>query len=259
MLWKPVTSGEELFLLMHEQVHSLFSSESLAEELEFLIAPKDFVEYMKLAASIEVFMRCVRDARAILVQDEAIDSANLVRMIRQEIELPTSLRTSKKFQQLLRRVAIPEGPRMPGSIVKREALLGLAMNCYLCGCQVSVKGKGGRGVLSIEHIWPASLGGESLAENLLPSCSDCNNRKQHTFAWVTGPVLSTYQHESGTVANDLRLSLGLAKMVHHAFRGGKRLRTLREAILDCQPIHVIPVLKPNKHHFYFELLPQARQ
>ena len=32
-----------------------------------------------------------------------------------------------------------------------------------------------------EHIWPRSYGGDSIEENLLPSCKSCNSNKKKNF------------------------------------------------------------------------------
>ncbi|BBQ09949.1 MULTISPECIES: HNH endonuclease [Stenotrophomonas] len=258
MLWKPVTHGEELFLVMHEHVRHVFSGNELGSELGFLISSDDFIDYMKLSASIEFFMRCVRDARLVLENYGDVTPAALANDVRRNIDLPSTFWGERKFQQLLKVVAVNAGPRKASSTMEKDALQGLRRVCYMCGRSVSKQGKGGHAVLSIEHVWPHLFGGQTILENLLPSCVPCNERKGHAFSWTTGPVLSTLVHANESLSNDLRISLGLAKVAHHAWRGG-RTRTLRDAILQCQPVSFQPELEPNKHHFYFELLPQARQ
>lgn len=258
MLWKPVTHGEELFLVMHEHVRHIFSGNELASDLTFLISSDDFVDYMKLSASIEFFMRTVRDARSVIAHFEDITPASLADDVRRNIDLPSNLWKEKKFQQLLKAVAVNSGPRKASKTMEKDAMLGLDRVCYMCGRQVAKDGRGGHATLSIEHVWPFLFGGQTILENLLPSCTQCNERKGHAFSWTTGPVLSTLVHASENLSNDLRISLGLAKVAHHAWRGG-RVRTLRDAILQCQPVSFMPALEPDKHHFYFELLPQARQ
>lgn len=67
----------------------------------------------------------------------------------------------------------------------------------------------------------------------------------------------TLVHANEKINNELRMSLGLAKVAHQASKGNK-LRTLKEAILLCQPVSYQPELAVDEHHFYFELLPQVR-
>lgn len=90
MLWKPVTHGEELFLVMHEHVRHVFSGNELGSELGFLISSDDFIDYMKLSASIEFFMRCVRDARLVLENYGDVTPAALANDVRRNIDLPST-------------------------------------------------------------------------------------------------------------------------------------------------------------------------
>ena len=56
--------------------------------------------------------------------------------------------------------------------------------CYLCGV-VLVRGAGATPTnrLTLEHLWPCSVGGESVEENLLPACEPCQQRKGDAFSW----------------------------------------------------------------------------
>jgi len=41
---------------------------------------------------------------------------------------------------------------------------------------------------TLEHVWPASLGGDSISNNLAPACGRCNNGKSDLFTWEQGNV-----------------------------------------------------------------------
>jgi hypothetical protein len=41
---------------------------------------------------------------------------------------------------------------------------------------------------TLEHVWPASLGGDSIVENLVPACGDCNRQKKDLFTWEQGDI-----------------------------------------------------------------------
>lgn len=258
MLWQPMTHGEDLFLLLHQRVNNAFSGRELASELGFLISSDDFMDYMKMSASIEFFRRCVRDARMVLDGNHDITPSGLADKVRMMIDLPPGLSRERRFQELLMRVARNEGPRNASEELQREVMLNLRSVCYMCGRQVSKGGKFGHPIRTIEHIWPHLFGGQTILNNLLPACEPCNQRKGHSFSWTTGPVLSTLVHASEKINNELKMSLGLARVAHQAARGG-RLRTLRDAILSCQPVSFQPELALDQHHFYFELLPQVRE
>lgn len=41
---------------------------------------------------------------------------------------------------------------------------------------------------TLEHVWPASLGGDSIVENLVPACGGCNSEKRDLFTWEQGGI-----------------------------------------------------------------------
>ena len=41
---------------------------------------------------------------------------------------------------------------------------------------------------TLEHVWPTSLGGDSIAENLVPACGNCNKEKRDLFTWEQGSI-----------------------------------------------------------------------
>lgn len=41
---------------------------------------------------------------------------------------------------------------------------------------------------TLEHVWPSSLGGDSVPDNLVPACADCNRVKSDLVTWEQGSV-----------------------------------------------------------------------
>src|SRR5262249_39535859 len=37
--------------------------------------------------------------------------------------------------------------------------------------------------LELDHLWPSAYGGDSVQENLLPSCQFCNRKKAEMICW----------------------------------------------------------------------------
>ena len=46
--------------------------------------------------------------------------------------------------------------------------------CHYCGCQVEVPSK-----MTLDHIYPVSLGGPTIPQNLVPCCKTCNGLKEN--------------------------------------------------------------------------------
>jgi hypothetical protein len=105
-----------------------------------------------------------------------------------------------------------------------------------------------------------SLGGETVADNLLPACHDCNSKRKHFITWAWGPVQSTFHARSGDEPppGELRLSLALARLmlVASGRAAARRRLTLKEAAKRVRPVIPTLELKRGRHYLYFELFPQ---
>lgn len=49
--------------------------------------------------------------------------------------------------------------------------------CAYCKCKLSVKSKGHRKRLTVDHVIPKSKGGTNSPDNLVAACKECNNAK----------------------------------------------------------------------------------
>lgn len=76
--------------------------------------------------------------------------------------------------------------------------------CYICGLGLVRP-------YSLDHLWPQSLGGSSLEENLLPACATCNGRKMDRIGWDTFGVVIDYAHLGGTADGNQQTNMAL----HH--------------------------------------------
>ena len=256
-LWKPVTNGEELFLKIHGSMGGSLRLESdIDPDFESLISAADFADFVKLTATMEVFSRCVRDARRCLEVTPSAGSIAIARELRAKVALPMPLWQDKEFGELARLVGLSAIRKQRDRGVEKNAIAAGAAVCYMCGVSLNRR-KGQSDTFTIEHIWPISFGGDTVEENLLPACADCNSKRGSMLSWAAGPVNSTFLHANGAVPHSLRLSLGLARMLHFA-ASGRKPKTLKEAALSCQPLVVDLKLEPDRHHLYFELLPRAR-
>jgi len=262
MLWKPITSGEEVFLRLYSELSSKIEVHSSHESgLGFLVAESNFAEFTRLVATLEVFMRCVRVARDFYESSSHLPAGNIAKFLRTEADLPAGLHGERRFLELAKDVGRIASTKPRDDRVEALALQGQRLNCYLCGVPL-VRTGSGRNRLSIEHLWPQAFGGDTIEENLLPACRDCNSKRQHVITWAWGPVQSTF-HASTNSANlpgDLRISLAFARLMFIASGeadGGPKL-TLKQAVKRAFPL--IPSIQPEPgtHHLYFELLPLAR-
>lgn len=258
MLWRPATRGEEMFLEIHKIIGSKINFESEHDGgLNYLYSQDLYEEFAGYVATIEVFLRCVRRARKELKEHEMISSSNLGSILRREEGLPPSLCDNRKFCEIV---------KLTGKIVcksKRDGDLEKAVmdaekrkDCYLCGVQFSNKSGFER---TADHIWPLSMGGATIEENILPACEDCNRKRGHAITWAWWPIQSFYyQHKAGkNPQSELRLSMAMARIMMEASGRGTRrgiISTLKDAARRLWPAFPISDYDTTVPLVYFEML-----
>ncbi|MET3653115.1 HNH endonuclease [Dyella japonica] len=116
--------------------------------------------------------------------------------------------------------------------------------CYACGKALGWRASAGLPVVSLDHVWPAAWGGDSVLENLLPACSDCNTSRNDLIGWqwVSAQAL-VGEHDSGSFLERLprqyKNSIHLRAVV--AYACSARV-TLKDAAILIGPV----LLEPQK-------------
>ena len=111
-------------------------------------------------------------------------------------------------------------------------------NCYMCGVALDFGETDKIRMFTMEHIWPQSFGGNSIEENLLPSCGSCNHNKKKNFptwAMVNIQSMLTGFEPNG---NDLKIDGSVQFALHHF--AARRLAeskqiSLKRAFLTLRP------------------------
>lgn len=254
MLWKPATHGEDLFLRLHDGLGGRIELKGPTDcELGFLITEQHFVEYVQLAATFEVFMRSIRTLRDFYKGNETSHSSAFGKALRNEIGLPSRLSQDQQFCEVAKQTGEVICHARRSEAIERNAIRTAQSHCYMCGKPLIKSKTPHKDRLSYEHLWPLSLGGQTIEENIVAGCQFCNNSRKHTVTWAAGPVVETYFHTEDTWPFSLRLSLALARLTNATSRGGRK-KTLKEALEDIRPLERKPPLQPSSHHLYFELL-----
>jgi hypothetical protein len=260
MLWRPVTFGEELFLRLYRELgHPIEVRGPAVIDLDFLIAPQLFRDFARLSATLEIFLRCVRASRHFFETQGHLSPKQVGQALRQEVDLPAGLYTDREFLECAKqtgRIASLK-PRSPA--IERNATRTEPRQCYLCDVPLTDT-PGARDQFTIEHMWPLSLGGDTVEDNLLPACKNCNDTRQHVVTWAWGPVQSTFHASSAgePPPRELRLSLAVARimLVAAGAHPGKQVLTLKEAAKKIRPAVVDPEVVRGRHYVYFEMFPR---
>lgn len=260
MLWRPVTFGEDLFLRLYGELgHPIDLRGPAIGDLEFLIAPQLFKDFVRLAATLEVFLRCVRAARHFFETEGHLSPRQVGQALRREVDLPAQLYADREFCECAKQTGRIASLKPRSHTIERNATRAEPRRCYLCDIALTDT-PGSRDQFTIEHLWPLSLGGDTVEENLLPACKNCNDTRQHIVTWAWGPVQSTFHASSEGEAppRELRLSLALARVMLVAAGGhsGKHLLTLKEAAKKTRPAIADLQVEKGRHYVYFELFPR---
>ena len=184
MMWRPVTVGEEVFKHLFETVGQHTAVSNAKHGLDYLLLPERFVDYSQLAITLELFLRTIRCASEIYAQTPDAAAREFGQRLREDTDLPPSVTQSAAFCESLKHAGRVVNDRndIPKQIAKNMQR-DSGPDCYLCGCKL-VKVSGHTNSVTVDHIWPKLFAGESLEDNLLVACKDCNEKKAHAITWV---------------------------------------------------------------------------
>jgi hypothetical protein len=105
--------------------------------------------------------------------------------------------------------------------------------CYMCGRPLDFTEKDKEFKFSVEHIWPQRYGGDSIEENFLPACGQCNASRKRDFASWAMPGIQSMILGFSPSENEYRSVEGIHKFALHYFAAKKyairRNKTLKEA------------------------------
>jgi hypothetical protein len=223
--------------------------------VDFLLSPDKFSEFARLSATLEVFLRSIRSASNTYIGTPDAAPKAFGRNLREVTDLPEVVTRNAAFCEALKhagRVALEA--KGANAAVERN-VLRVGQHCYLCGTELASR-KGQRNSATLDHIWPLSLAGESLEDNLLAACADCNQKKAHAVTWAWGPVQSTYQLVTAAESHppwQVRLCLALARLSWAASERARPI-TLKTAALSIRPAVPSLSMKHGKRHLFFEFL-----
>lgn len=188
---KPTTAGERLFIYIRDTVLTEFGHGDLRwDNLNALFAgptgTDEFVTYVRGAVAVHCMRRLLRyweDAKP-GVLNHALRMTTVRSFIKREVFYSVD---DAMCTKLARMVIDAEcsSHRDISITVESEVLKDRNVHsCYLCGSSVRRNaGKDDSDRLTLEHLWPTSLGGDSIEENLLPACLRCQRTTKDTASW----------------------------------------------------------------------------
>lgn len=192
--FKAVTTGELLFQFIQKEI---YQSSSLAEiqSLGLLTVggrSDFFSDYFLGINAMNMLARCVKKAERVRgTENESSHQGSMVAYLQETLGM--AKHNDETVDQLARLSlsAASDSKRKIKERIKHSIRNGRnEVPCYLCGGMCQHNASDANTGIEYEHIWPASFGGNSIIENLLPACAVCNREKKDMLLWHTGHLFS---------------------------------------------------------------------
>lgn len=234
--WKATTDGEKLFHFLVSNVGQFRALDHLHSNVALeIIRGRDFMRFAEGAVVLHSFGRLMQAAKWYrsenidhpekgnkAIEDFAIESLGIAKSTCDSFYrlAPLALDAAR---------AACDTSKTPSKSEKEKVnhACRWRYECYSCGTALdplapsTVIDENGKTIpnpryLEYEHLWPHSYGGNSTAENLLPSCPYCNRAKGNMASWEWSPLQSFIPNYEGcTSAIDYGKHSGQIKIGLH--------------------------------------------
>jgi 5-methylcytosine-specific restriction endonuclease McrA len=186
------TSGERLFQFIYGQLEN----EQVWRYLEDLIRPVGnadrYAGYFRQHAALSLCCKLISAGKARISPDS---SENLTLLLPVVEGYPWNrLNSGNRLLRFLSTAVLNSDRPISNGVASRIRVFSQAKHpfCYICGTRLVYHDSANHSYYTVDHVWPASYGGESIEENLLPACQDCNTKKGNLPTWVATDVHSLF-------------------------------------------------------------------
>lgn len=260
--WKATTDGEKLFHFLVKNVGEFRALEHLYNDsISDIIRGRDFMRFSEGAIVLHCFGRLLQAAK--WYRKEYIDCPQQSNRAIEAFAIETlgiSKATCSSFSKLAQLAleaanAASDSSKTPNGREKSKVIKNCKkiFNCYSCGIDLHPDDKAdmitdnatGKLIpnphyLEYEHLWPHTYGGNSIEENLLPSCPYCNRAKSSMASWEWVPLQSIFPKFEGRSEficeenhpSELKIGLHMRVAISYARKNGT---TLKNAYLSVGP------------------------
>jgi 5-methylcytosine-specific restriction endonuclease McrA len=245
--WVATTSGERLlFMLLRNHQEWRVLADSLRDARLRLGRRYDNLSSFFVGASVlHLQQRLLR--LAVDVRDQVPDRWEQAKELRKracDIIQLTPIEYSGDYGALIEEVltSAEQMPKEPSPGLKRLVIQNGPHSCYSCGRLFGAiyddAPEPDGLIATADHIWPRALGGDTIAENLLPACPSCNGAKGHIaswqMAWIQPVVFADVDEANGlrSLQRELKMALHVRAAMTYAQENGS---TLRDALLAIGP------------------------
>lgn len=237
----PQTSGEHLFLLI---VRDLYGLESLASMQALPILSvggrtDHFSEYFLGLSALNILARAVKKAEQVrTIDNEALHHPRMVDFIQRALGVARHHESDviDRLASGALKAAADSKRRIKDSVKNAVCKGRKELSCYMCGGTLVRNSTEPGHQVEYEHLWPASFGGNSVEENLLPACTPCNREKGHMLLWHTAHISSFVlkpqpsEEELKSISRQEKIAKHMRSIYSKACNDGLSLKTAALAL-----------------------------
>ncbi|MFO0760065.1 MAG: hypothetical protein U0359_26515 [Byssovorax sp.] len=186
MTTRSVTAGEKLFVLIRDKIVSReLAMPKMQDVLQNVSGSPGFPAYIWGAITVHAVRRLMRysnDEKSNVSED--LYGKKIYRFVTGEMFPGLDRDLTGQITRAVMQAENASSRPIPPSVKKDVLQRGGALRCYLCSRPLdpAVK-RDSPDFLTLEHLWPSSIGGDSIEENLLPACKKCQIDKADGLSW----------------------------------------------------------------------------
>jgi hypothetical protein len=258
--FKPMTPGEHLFQFVLRDIF-LSESYSTVRALDMLgvgSRGEELSQYFVGVSAMNIVGRCIKKAQRVRdIDDESLHHAEMATFLQRVLGLANKGDDLvDQFARLSLRAAAVSGRPINRSTRQAVRQGRTEIPCYLCGIMCLDVTDEPKDEIQYEHLWPSSFGGESTADNLLPSCWACNQKKEAMLLWHTGHLFSFVlkpspsEEELKSITRREKIARHMKTIFEYACDRGC---TLKEAALEVGPFNtqgIVPIELADAMDFF---------
>lgn len=268
--WKPATSGECLLEFLATRVSTLqLQSGVLDDALGDLPRARSFSHFFQGAVVLHSFARLMQAGkhfRSTSIDSPAEAATNIRRFATDRLNIDRA--SCPQFDQLaplVLRAAENSSDQNAATKKYRDEIVrefSGTLFCYSCGNDLDhrIADREQPDYMDIEHVWPHSLGGDTVLDNLLPVCIPCNSKRQHLASWewalVQAPVLGSLGKElldSDQVGKREKIALHARAALTYAKSRGCTLKVAYKSIGHRLPLGGVRLIDADDTPDFFNL------
>jgi hypothetical protein len=247
----PSTDGERLFLYIRDRVlPELDADERVMEAYSAIGGTEKFGHFIGGAIAIQALRRLMAYWGSQQPNvGENMYVSSLARFVRVEMFPGLGTEESANLARLGVAAYRVSNIRIPPGVRKRVIAETINPRCYLCDMLLrSSVPESSADYLTLDHLWPSSLGGNSIEENLLPACPKCQWYKASSPSWEwfgAHDVVLSPSPSSGalrSVPPSAKIAIHFLKAMEACRDSGK---TLKESIRRLGPVRADLECRPN--------------